>query len=128
MDVLSSRILLRPSDLSASKRFYGETLGLAVAREFGDPENLSAVYFVGNGLLELSGHGEGRIGQDVVLWLQVRDLRAEHTRLETSGVPILRAPEQEPWGLIEMWIADPDGTRIVVVEIPADHPLRRDQR
>jgi hypothetical protein len=27
-----------------------------------------------------------------------------------------------------MWIADPDGTRIVLVEIPADHPLRRDPR
>ena len=31
---------------------------------------------------------------------------------------------KEPWGLIEMWIADPDGTRIVLVEVPADHPLR----
>jgi hypothetical protein len=27
-----------------------------------------------------------------------------------------------------MWIEDPDGIRIVLVEIPADHPLRRDQR
>jgi hypothetical protein len=30
--------------------------------------------------------------------------------------------------LIEMWIEDPDGIRIVLVEVPADHPLRRDQR
>jgi hypothetical protein len=34
----------------------------------------------------------------------------------------------EPWGLIEMWIEDPDGIRIVIVEVPADHPLRRDPR
>jgi hypothetical protein len=27
-----------------------------------------------------------------------------------------------------MWIEDPDGARIVLVEIPADHPLRRDPR
>jgi|HubBroStandDraft_6_1064221.scaffolds.fasta_scaffold339408_2 hypothetical protein len=27
-----------------------------------------------------------------------------------------------------MWIEDPDGIRIVLVEIPADHPLRRDPR
>jgi hypothetical protein len=27
-----------------------------------------------------------------------------------------------------MWIADPDGVRIVLVEVPEDHPLRRDQR
>jgi hypothetical protein len=25
-----------------------------------------------------------------------------------------------------MWIEDPDGVRIVLVEITADHPLRRD--
>jgi len=31
-------------------------------------------------------------------------------------------------GLIEMWIEDPDGVPIVLVEVPADHPLRRDPR
>jgi hypothetical protein len=30
--------------------------------------------------------------------------------------------------LIEMWIEDPDGTRIVLAEVPARHPLRRDPR
>jgi hypothetical protein len=24
-----------------------------------------------------------------------------------------------------MWIADPDGVRICIVEVPADHPLHR---
>jgi hypothetical protein len=27
-----------------------------------------------------------------------------------------------------MWIADPDGTPIVMVQIPEDHPIRRDSR
>jgi hypothetical protein len=27
-----------------------------------------------------------------------------------------------------MWLEDPDGVRIVLVEVPEDHPLRRDQR
>jgi hypothetical protein len=27
-----------------------------------------------------------------------------------------------------MWIQDPDGIQIVLVEVPADHPLRRDRR
>jgi hypothetical protein len=40
----------------------------------------------------------------------------------------VRGPEQEPWGLLEMWIADPDGVRIVLVEVPTEHPLRRDSR
>jgi predicted enzyme related to lactoylglutathione lyase len=63
-----------------------------------------------------------------MIWLQVRDVRAEHARLAAAGVSVLREPALEPWGLIETWITDPDGVRIVLVEIPADHPLRRDQR
>jgi hypothetical protein len=27
-----------------------------------------------------------------------------------------------------MWIADPDGFRLVIIEVPAGHPLRSDQR
>lgn len=63
-----------------------------------------------------------------MIWIQVRDVHAEHGRLAAAGVRILREPVAEPWGLIEMWIEDPDGIQIVLVEVPADHPLRRDQR
>jgi len=27
--------------------------------------------------------------------------------------------------LRELWIADPDGLRIAVIQVPDDHPLRR---
>jgi predicted enzyme related to lactoylglutathione lyase len=57
--------------------------------------------------------------------LQVRDVEAARAELEAAGVEIVRPPQTEPWGLTEMWIADPDGTRIVVVEVPPDHPQRR---
>ena len=79
VDVLSSRILVLPSDLDRSLRFYRDVLGLAVYREFGPPDHPGVVFFLGQGLLE-------------------------------------------------MWIEDPDGIRIVLVEVPADHPLRRDPR
>ncbi|HEX8767530.1 MAG TPA: VOC family protein, partial [Jatrophihabitans sp.] len=80
------------------------------------------------GLLEVSGHGADGAPSGMELWLQVRDLEAEHARLAALGVPVLRGPQLEPWGLIEMWIADPDGVRIVLVQVPPEHPLRRDQR
>jgi catechol 2,3-dioxygenase-like lactoylglutathione lyase family enzyme len=128
VDVLSSRILLRPSDLDRSRRFYRDVLGLAIYREFGPPENPGVVFFLGQAFLEVSGNAAGPPGDSVVIWIQVRDVHAEHARLAAAGVPVIRDPVTEPWGLTEMWIEDPDGIRIVVVEVPADHPLRRDPR
>lgn len=128
MEILSSRILVRPVDLDRSRRFYCDVLGLAVYREFGPPADPSVVYFLGAGLLEISGRAPGPPGGTVMIWLQVRDVHAEHDRLAAAQVRIVREPVVEPWGLIEMWIEDPDGIPIVVVEVPADHPLRRDQR
>jgi predicted enzyme related to lactoylglutathione lyase len=128
MEVLSSRVLLRPDDLGRSRHFYRDVLGLAIYREFGSPADPGVVFFLGPGFLEVSGHSAGAAGHSVMLWLQVRDINAEHQRLAAAGARILREPVTEPWGLTEMWIEDPDGVRIVLVEVPADHPLRRDPR
>ena len=124
MEFLSSRVIIRPQDPERSLTFYRDTLGLAVYREFPG----GTVFFLGNGLLELSGQGSTGPGQDVVLWLQVRDMTKTAAELAGKGVPITREARTEPWGLTEMWIADPDGLRIVLVEVPADHPIRRDPR
>ena len=75
MEILSSRVLLHPSDLERSRAFY-------------------------------------------------RDADAARAELSSRGVPITREPRREPWGLIEMWIEDPDGVAICVVQIPEDHPMR----
>jgi len=128
MEVLSSRILLRPGHRGRSLHFYRDVLGLAVYREFGPPDDPGVVFFLGSSFLEVSGHSEGSAGQSAMLWLQVRDVTAEHERLVAAGVPVVREPVTEPWGLTEMWVEDPDGVRIVLVEVPPDHPLRRDRR
>jgi catechol 2,3-dioxygenase-like lactoylglutathione lyase family enzyme len=129
MEVLSSRVILRPSDPERSRRFYRDVLGLAVYREFGPPESPGTVFFLGGGFLEVSGHADGKPATDgIALWLQVRDLAAQHARLVAAGAHVLREPRCEPWGLREMWVEDPDGVRLVLVEVPEDHPLRRDQR
>ncbi|ALO92197.1 glyoxalase [Streptomyces hygroscopicus subsp. limoneus] len=122
--VLSSRILLRPTDPERSRAFYGEQLGLSVYREFGTGPERGTVYFLGGGFLEVSGRSEGPPSPAVRLWLQVADVKAAGEELRARGVEIVRPPVREPWGLVEMWIADPDGTPIVLVEIPSDHPLR----
>ena len=101
---------------------------MTIYREFGPPDDPGLVFFLGQALLEISGHAVGPREHSVTTWIQVRDVRVEHARLAVAGVPIVRKPAAEPWGLIEMWIEDPDGIRVVLVEVPAGHPLRRDPR
>ncbi|MGD3107081.1 VOC family protein [Streptomyces sp. YGL11-2] len=124
VQVLSSRVLVRPSDPERSRAFYGEALGLAVYREFGTGPERGTVYFLGGGFLEVSGRATGVATPTLQLWLQVADAARAHEELVAHGVEVLRPPVREPWGLIEMWIADPDGHKVVIVEVPADHPLR----
>jgi catechol 2,3-dioxygenase-like lactoylglutathione lyase family enzyme len=82
-----------------SRRFYRDVLGLAAYREFGPADDPALVFFLGEGLLDVSGHAPGPPRSSVMIWLPVRDVRAAHDRLAAAGV-----------------------------EVPAEHPLRRDQR
>ncbi|MET7994390.1 VOC family protein [Amycolatopsis sp. NPDC005232] len=124
MDVLSSRVLIHPRDLEASTAFYRDTLGLAIQREFPG----GTVFFAGGGSIEVVGSNDANPSAAVDLWLQVRDLPATLEELAARGVTPVRGARREPWGLDEAWIADPDGLRIVLVQVPPDHPLRTDSR
>jgi predicted enzyme related to lactoylglutathione lyase len=129
MEVLTSRTIIRPSDLDRSLAFYGVGLGLAVAREFGTGDQRGVVFFAGGALIEVVGTGATPEGTGpVTLWLQVRSVDETLAEVVERGVDISRPAVLEPWGLIEAWIHDPDGVRIHLVEVPAEHPLRRDVR
>ncbi|MDP9168187.1 MAG: VOC family protein [Actinomycetota bacterium] len=127
MEILVSRVLFRPADYQRSLAFYRDDIGLAIAREYG----AGTVFHAGQSLIELAGHGsrsEGAPPFPGALWLQVRDVYATQTELEGRGVPIERAARQEPWGLLEMHVVDPDGVTLIFVQVPDTHPLRRDSR
>lgn len=127
MEVLASRVLLLSADPERLQSFYRERLGLPVHREYPG----GVVFFAGNGLIEISSHmktDEPAPASDSVLWLQVRDAEAVADEFRDRGVPVTREPRTEPWGLIEMHATDPDGRTLIVVQIPADHPLRKDTR
>jgi lactoylglutathione lyase len=127
MEILASRVLLRPADYARSLSFYRDALGLAIAREYPG----GTVFYAGQSLIELAGHGapaEPGGPFPGALWLQVRDVYATQQELEGRGVAIAREARQEFWGLHEMQIADPDGVTLIFVQIPAEHPLRRDIR
>lgn len=134
VDILASRVILRPADYAQTLVFYRDALGLAIAREY--PHG--TVFYAGQSLIEIAGHSLGPGSQPTqptkdpavnhrsgALWLQVRNVSAAVADLEQRGVTIDRLPAQEPWGLIEAWLRDPDGVPIVLVEVPSEHPLRR---
>lgn len=124
MEVLASRTLVAHADFPGALDWYDRVLGLERAREFGAGGRVTGVvYFLGGGFLELSGSG-GPPGA-VRLWAQVRDVDAEFERLSSLGADVVAAPDTKPWGLREGWVADPEGLRLCLVEVPPDHPLRR---
>src|SRR5829696_10495729 len=125
MEVLSSRVLLRPTDFERSFRFYAESLALHVYREWSSGSTRGVVFFLGGGFLELSGSSRTGLSENVALWLQVRDVHAVGHELQEAGVDLVELPTHKPWGLREMQIRDPDGLSIVIVEVPEIHPLRR---
>jgi catechol 2,3-dioxygenase-like lactoylglutathione lyase family enzyme len=152
VEILAARVLLRPIDLARTLTFYRDVLELAVYREFPG----GTVFFLGGGYLEVSGGPTGAEAmgatasqrasateerttpggptsdaepdEQVRLWIQVRDLATAYSILLDRGATVVRPPRRESWGLDEMWIVDPDGLRIGIVEVPPQHPLRRDPR
>lgn len=127
MEILASRVLFRPADYQRAVAFYRDSIGLAIAREYAG----GTVFYAGQSLIEVAGHGGADAGAAPfpgALWLQVRDLYATQADLQDRDVAITRAAQQEPWGLHEMHVTDPDGVSLIFVQVPDNHPLRRDDR
>lgn len=125
VEVLQSRVLLRPADFDVSVAFYERDLGLTRYREWGEQPHRGVVYFLGGGFLELNEAGGWAPPAGVRLWLQVADAHAAAAELRERGVAIAAAPDLKPWGLIEFVVEDPDGLPLVLIETPVTHPLRR---
>jgi len=127
MEILASRMLIRPADYERALVFYRDQIGLAVWREYG----AGTVFFAGQSMIELAGHGRPDDTQGSfpgAIWLQVRDIYVTQRELSGRGVTIAREARQELWGLHEMHVVDPDGVTLIFVQVPPEHPLRRDTR
>ena len=128
MEILSSRFMLHPRDFDASVAFYREVIGLHPMREFGKEGSRGVVFFLGGGHLELTDREAEPPASSTELWLQVRDVRDAERALRAAGVPIIESAVEKPWGLTELRVRDPDGLVLILVEVPPEHPLRRDHR
>jgi catechol 2,3-dioxygenase-like lactoylglutathione lyase family enzyme len=128
MEILSSRFMLHPRDFDRSLAFYRDVLGLHPMREFGTGDSRGVVFFLGGGFLELTDHQVEPPSSSTELWIQVRDVRQAERELRAAGVSIIESTVEKPWGLLELRASDPDGLVLILVEVPPDHPLRRDDR
>ena len=79
MEILASRMLIRPADYERSLGFYRDELGLAIARDYG----AGTVFYAGQSLIELAGHGTPSAGG--AMWLQVRDVYATEKELADAA-------------------------------------------
>lgn len=119
-------MILTTPDLPRLRHFYETVIGLHPYREYGTGGEVSGVvFFLGGGFLELVKGDPGPAVAAVKLWLQVADLQAEEHRLVAAGVAVLQPRRRMPWGLDELWLTDPDGWEIRMIEVPPEHPLRR---
>jgi catechol 2,3-dioxygenase-like lactoylglutathione lyase family enzyme len=80
MEIPTSRVPFRPAGYRRSLSFYRDTIGLAIAREYGG----GTVFYAGQSLIDLVGHG--RLAEPAgsfpgALWLQVRDVDAAQAEL-----------------------------------------------
>ena len=82
---------MRPTDFERSFRFYAESLGLHIYREW-DSGSSRGVVFPGRGFLELSGSSRTGASESIALWLQVRDVDVVGHELEEAGVDIIELP------------------------------------
>ena len=110
-------ITLFVENLEATKRFYREVFGLAVAFEDDD----SAVFDFGNTIINLlkttaaaelvepATVASCEVGSRLVPTIEVDDVDAMCAELTTRGVELLNGPMDRPWVVRTASFSDPGG-------------------
>ena len=115
-------ISLQVRDLSASRTFYTELLGLTVDERFDTPE---VVVFDTNSIpfalsaAKVSLDQAPQAGWGMTLWIDCEQVDALHARLEAVGTTIITPPSDGPFGRNFVFL-DPDGYRITANQNPWD--------
>ena len=98
--------VLHVADVSAATAFYRDVLGFTC--DFGDEQY--AVVWRDNSAIHFRQSRGAPAGLHLFQW--VRDVDAYHRELRSRGVRVPE-PADEPYGLREFAIEDPNGIRIV---------------
>jgi len=115
-------ISLQVRNLSASRAFYTELLGLTVDERFTAPDfvlfDTNSIPF---GIREVKVNLDGapQPGWGVALWIDCDQINELHARMEAKGATIIQPPYDSPFGRAFVF-ADPDGYRITANQNPWD--------
>lgn len=99
-------------DVVASASYYRDKLGFELSFEYGQP-----TYYVGlcNGGVQIhlvaAHHAPRQPGQGAVA-IFVDDVDGLHADLVQRGANIIKAPADQPYGLRDFDVADPDGNML----------------
>ena len=115
-------ISLQVHDLSASRAFYTEMLGLTEDTRFSAPD---FVLFDTNSIpfalreVKVNLDEASQPERGVTLWIDCDHVNELHAKLEAAGATISTPPYDGPFGRTFVF-ADPDGYRITANENPWD--------
>jgi hypothetical protein len=98
--------ILRVSEFSASMAYYTEKLGFTKAWEYGEPPSFGCVKRDSIELFLCLGD-QGQPGTWISMFVLNVDVLYEE--LCRRGAKVVRHPVDEPWGMREMLVEDPDG-------------------
>lgn len=100
-------------DVAAARRFYQDVLGLDLLMDLGWIATYGASR---DAPVQVSFASEGGSGAPVPdLSIEVDDLDAALTRVETANIPIEYGPIDEPWGVRRFFVRDPFGKLINIL-------------
>ncbi len=113
---------LQVRDLSASRAFYTELLGLTEDTSFSAPntvlfDSTTIPFAISSPRVNLDEAPHP--GWGVALWIDCDNVNELHAKLEGAGATIIQQPFDGPFGRTFVF-ADPDGYRITANENPWD--------
>ena len=102
--------ILSVIDLQASFDYYVNRLKFVKAWEWGEPAEFGAIYFGNKVELFLREGTPGNSGSWMSIFIKNVDDYAHI--VENAGADIVYGPVDEPWGMREIHVKDPDGNII----------------
>lgn len=118
-----SFVTITVKNMEESIKFYTEVIRLNVLKSFSPQSGTNITFLKGDdgGMVELIEYGDNSQAQEksrtiVSIGMSVKNLDKEMKNLEEMNVPIIRGPINVPSGERFLFVEDPNGVEIELIE------------